>query len=506
MLDRPKKTASIEVAWQPQSGPQEALVSCELPEVFMGGARGGGKTDGVLGKWALKDKRYGRNFNAIALRRTTISFQDAIERSREIYGPLGGKFNESRLTWRMPHAGRVSFAYLENVGDALAYQGRNVTDVWIEEVGQYPNPDPIDRLFGVLRSAHGVPIQLVLTGNPGGPGQHWIAARYRLIPFPAKPKVIERILPNGQRHLVAVIPARIGDNKILLQKDPGYVNRLQLVGGPQLVKAWLEGDWSTVEGAFFDCWSEQRHVVRAVPLPAEWVRYRAGDWGSASPFAFGWFAVVQDDWQHPDGPILPRGALVMYREWYGSPDPAAAGLRGLKLTATEVGQGIVKRERDDPKLSMGVLDPSAFAEDGGPSVAEGINDELIKARLVPFHQADNRRVTAQAGSTRRGPMGGWDQMRNRLVGDGERPMIYFFDTCVACIRTLPQLQHDPLKAEDLDTNSEDHAADMVRYASMARPWLKSDHKPEDAGPDPSYGAREQDGMTLAQLGETVKLL
>jgi tripartite-type tricarboxylate transporter receptor subunit TctC len=36
-----------------------------LPEVFFGGARGGGKTDGVLGKWALKERRYGQNFNAI---------------------------------------------------------------------------------------------------------------------------------------------------------------------------------------------------------------------------------------------------------------------------------------------------------------------------------------------------------------------------------------------------------------------------------------------------------
>ena len=36
------------------------------------------------------------------------------------------------------------------------------------------------------------------------------------------------------------IPARIADNKILLGRDPGYVDRLQMVGSPQLVKAWLE--------------------------------------------------------------------------------------------------------------------------------------------------------------------------------------------------------------------------------------------------------------------------
>jgi hypothetical protein len=51
-------------------------------------------------------------------------------------------------------------------------------------------------------------------------------------------------------------------------------------------------------------------------------------------------------------------------------------------------------------------------------------------------------------------------------------MIYFFSTCTASIRTIPVLQHDPKKAEDLDTNSEDHAADETRYACMSRPWIK----------------------------------
>lgn len=125
--------------------------------MFFGGARGGGKTDGVLGSWALKEQRYGSNFNAIMFRRTTVSSEDAIERSKDIFKPLGGKFNESKLIWRMPNGGRVAFAYLDSIKDAEEYQGRNVTDAWVEEAGQYPDPAPIDRLFGVLRSAVGVP-------------------------------------------------------------------------------------------------------------------------------------------------------------------------------------------------------------------------------------------------------------------------------------------------------------------------------------------------------------
>lgn len=126
--------------WRPQSGPQKALVDCPLAEVFFGGARGDGKTDGVLGKWALKERLYGKDFNAVMFRRTTVSSEDAIERSKQIYRPLGGVFNEGKLVWRMPNGGRIAFAYLDSVEDAQEYQGRNLTDarylggaVWMDE-------------------------------------------------------------------------------------------------------------------------------------------------------------------------------------------------------------------------------------------------------------------------------------------------------------------------------------------------------------------------------------
>src|SRR5438874_55701 len=80
--------------------------------------------------------------------------------------------------------------------------------------------------------------------------------------------------------------------------------------------AWLDGDWSVTLGAFFDCWDSKRHVVRPFEVPAEWMRFRSMDWGSAVPFSVGWWAVVQDDFE-TDGRVLPRGCLVRYREWYG---------------------------------------------------------------------------------------------------------------------------------------------------------------------------------------------
>ena len=84
-----------------------------------------------------------------------------------------------------------------------------------------------------------------------------------------------------------------------------------------MVKAWLEGDWTAIEGAFFSEWSNEQHVVQPFAMPETWLRFRSGDWGSSSPFSIGWWAVVTDDFEVANR-VLPRGALVRYREWYGS--------------------------------------------------------------------------------------------------------------------------------------------------------------------------------------------
>jgi len=255
------------------------------------------------------------------------------------------------------------------------------------------------------------------------------------------------------------IPARLRDNAILLASDPTYRDRLKGLASDSMVRAWLEGDWTVIEGAFFDCWRYDRHVVEPFKVPADWARFRSMDWGSAKPFSIGWWAIVGDDYVTEKKRFIPRGALVRYKEWYGSVGPNV----GMKMTAEQVAQGIVKRERE--ALRYGVLDPACFKEDGGPSIAERINRVLIAAKLRPFHEADNARVPTA------GRMGGWDQMRARLLGDNDIPMIYCMSNHNDSIRTIPALQHDPAKIEDVDTESEDHAGDEWRYACMSRPYV-----------------------------------
>jgi hypothetical protein len=71
------------------------------------------------------------------------------------------------------------------------------------------------------------------------------------------------------------------------------------------------------------------------------------------------------------------------------------------------------------------------------------------------------------------------------VGKDGAPMIYCFSTCVDSIRTIPTLQHDPNRAEDVNTESEDHAADDWRYACMSRPWIKEKPQGEEKGKNAS---------------------
>jgi hypothetical protein len=90
---------------------------------------------------------------------------------------------------------------------------------------------------------------------------------------------------------------------------------------------------------------------------------------------------------------------------------------------------------------------------------------------VWFKRADNRRVGL------RGAMGGWDQLCARLKGsDDGRPMLYVFSTCRDFIRTVPAMQHDSTRAEDVDTEGEDHCGDQTRYAVMSRPYAIADSK------------------------------
>lgn len=496
----PGSTVEIEYkeVWKPNPGPQEWLITCPYFETLFGGARGGGKSDGVLGEWATHANNYSENAIGLCVRRERTQLVELIERSKVLYFPIGAKFNEQDKVWRFPNGARLRFAYLESDSDAMAYQGHSYTRVYVEEMGTFPNPEPIFKLMATLSRNPDVPSRFIATANPGGPGHSWIKARY-IDPAPTGMKVIPTEFENPftgskVRSERIFIPSKIGDNPYT--NTPRYIANLYMSGNAELVKAWLMGDWNVMLGAFFPEWDLRRHVIRTFKIPKHWTRFMSMDWGSATPFSVGWWAVVPDEfdsglevypeqWQFYKGQSaetkiesLPKGAIIRYREWYGSKFADSTDLSsienmnvGLKMEAEEVARGINIREASEPKneygrarLSYRVADPKIFAVESGPSIAERMSRPPYH---ITFQKADNKRVP------RAGAMGGWDMVRARLKGDGISPMMFFMDNCIHAIRTLPMMQHDEDKIEDVDSEGEDHAPDEIRYACMSRPYHTS---------------------------------
>jgi len=467
--------------WEPQPGPQSLAVSARFVlELLYGGARGGGKSSYLLGDY-LQDVEQGTGWAGILFRRSYPELEELVKQSKEMYLPLGATWKISDRTWTFPTGATLKLRHIDSEEDANLYQGHEYAWIGFDELGNWPNLNSYKKLKACLRSTDPKVkfLRIRATANPGGPGHHEVK-NYFIDHFPAGFK----LLTTAEGTTRMFIPAKVTDNKILLNNDPGYIARLREVGSPELVKAWLEGDWNVITGAYFPEFSTAEHCVDPFVIPAHWMHFMSGDWGSASPFSFHWHAVsdgtvsIPDTRTNPlsfDGKykyprLIPKGAIVTYREWYG----AVHGMvnTGLRWPASRVAQGILARTPAHERITYRVLDPSAFKQDGGPSHAE------VMARAgVFFRPADNTRLA------------GWGAIRERLTGiDADPdvnqgvgiPMWYCFNTCPHLIRTLPTLQHDLKDPEDCNTDAEDHAPDDLRYACMSRPWTRPRPKPPEA--------------------------
>lgn len=452
------------MVWEPQPGPQSSAVTAAfVDELFFGGARGGGKSDFLLGDF-LQDVGLGNVWRGIMFRKTYPELEELQMRAMEIYPKVGGVYKTSKSSdypfancWYFPGGATLKMRYLESESDADGYQGHQYTWIGFDELTNHATPYAYNKLKACLRSAAGVHGRIRASGNPGGKGHIWVKARFIDAAPPYHPLMDE----NGLLRMF--IPSKVTDN-IYLRDNTQYIALLKSSGSAELVKAWLNGDWDIVAGAYFDCWDKSKHVIKPFRIPTDWTRFRSFDWGSAKPFSVGWWAISDGGLLLPDGRNLPKNALVRYREWYGC-QPGEPNV-GLKLTAEAVGKGIHEREKKET-MAYGVADPACWKVDGGPSIADRMAKE--KAR---FKQADNSRIN------------GWDQMRQRFEGIDGEPMIYVFDTCLDSIRTIPLLQHDSNNPEDLDSEMEDHAADDWRYACMSRPFIRpvaTKKKPPEVG-------------------------
>lgn len=375
---------------------------------------------------------------------------------------------------RFWNGSRIYLCHCKDESDRFKYQGAEIHVLLIDELTHFSEVvyrflRGRTRMVGIELPAdyEGMFPRILCGSNPGNIGHQWVKATFIDSAIPMTIRDMNDAEGGMRRQY---IPARLDDNPSMTTDDPAYRARLRGLGSEALVRAMEDGDWDVIAGAFFDCFVRERHAVKPFALPPHWLRFASFDWGSAKPFSVGWWA-VSDGSILPDGRRYPTGALIRYREWYGASGPNV----GLKLTAEQVAEGIAERETLEPKIDYRVADPACFKRDGGPSIAERM---AAAPHRIIFRPADNSRIA------------GWDQMRDRLIGDDE-PMLYVFDTCVDFIRTFPALQHDDKRPEDVDSDGEDHAGDEARYACMSRPYTR-----KAVSNEPIRGISE---MTMAEV-------
>lgn len=445
--------------WKPQAGPQTALLTCNIFEAFFGGARGGGKTDGMLGDFAVHAQRYGEYARGVFFRRTYKQLEEVLYRANQLYPKLGAIWIKGEQLWLFPNGATLKLRHLWDEADAENYQGHAYTWICIEEATNWPTSAAIDRIRATLRSAHGVPVKLRLTGNPGGAGHNWVKQRY-ITPGPQGYKVI--IDPeSGEKRVF--IPSRLEDNKALIEKDPNYERRLMQSGSAALVKAWRFGIWDIVAGGFFDdVWNPDKHILTPFEIPANWQFKRSFDWGSAKPSSLGLWAVSDGNPVESIGRVFPRGSMIRLSEWYTVEKDSQGYVKpnkGLGLMNKDLGAGILFRS-EGRNWSGCVADPSIFIKAGGPSIYDQMREGAREAGgTLTFGKADNNRIA------------GWQKMRGMLKAslaeNPESPGIWIFENCLDWIRTVPILQRDLKKPDDIDTDAEDHAADETRYGIMS---------------------------------------
>jgi hypothetical protein len=441
------------VLWVARSKPQQMLTSCPFDEIFFGGARGGGKTEGCLGEWILHSEAYREDASGVFFRHTLPQLEQVIERAKVLFKPMGYNYNGQAKTFHFDNGSTLKFRYLNGKADADNYQGHQYTRVYFEEMTNWADPDPIDMLRATLRSPADVQCKLIGTGNPGGVGHTWVKERYIDPDRNGYYPVTERFEYEGQTvEMTRVfIPSTLDDNEAL-QNKAQYIAQLYQVGSPELVRAWLQGDWDIAAGAFFEgVWVPEQHIIEPFAIPPHWKRWRAMDWGFRAPYSIGWYAIDEED------------CIYRYRELYGYGGKAN---RGTEEEASAVAAAILKVEEAERKVGITFMnnpaDSSIWNSDGRfHSIADIFFDSGVQWEKAVKGPASR--------------VNGLQEVVNRLRADKFK----VFSTCKHFLRTVPVVPRDEKNPDDVDTDAEDHVIDEVRYSLSTRVLKSREKKAEE---------------------------
>lgn len=348
-------------------------------------------------------------------------------------------YNKSDKCFKFPNGSTIWFGYCANDGDLGQYQGAEY-DVWFaDEAGQFLETW-LTTIDACVRGANSFPKRTYYTLNPGGPSHGFFRRIF----------IDKRYTEDEHPEDYSFIQALVTDNIALMKMQPEYMRSLEKLP-PKIREAWLNGSWDIYEGQFFEDFFDRpdhyidrqyTHVIEPFEIPSGWKIYRSFDWGYNKPFSCGWWAVDYD------------GVVYRILELYGC---TKTPNEGVKWTPPQVFRKIHEIETEHRWLVgrniIGIADPAIWDAETGESIAD-----VAAKHQVFFTPGDNKRIP------------GWMQVHYRLAfDDNGYPQMYVFSNCKAFIRTIPLLQYDEHKPEDLDTDGEDHVADEVRYFCMSRP-------------------------------------
>lgn len=391
------------------------------------------------------------------------------------------KVNISKNYIQFWNGSKIHLCHLQHEKDLLKYQGPEIHVLLMDELTHFTEKEyrflrNRVRLGGLevpdKEFTPGVTLKqklpLILCGsNPGSTGHVWVKRTF--VDY-GPPMEVTRTRKADGGMLRAYIPAKLQDNPTLTTNDPDYINRLEGLGDPALIKAMRDGDWNIVAGgAFDDVWNEEHLVLPRFRIPAGWRLDRSFDWGSSHPASVGWWAesngeeVTYLERKFENGVLseyevtrcFPRGSFIRIAEWYMC--KAVGENAGLKLSAKEIAQGIVQREKDmkaqgwiQGTVLPGPADSQIYqtTQSDVPTIGDKMAEEGV--RWIPANKAAGTRVN------------GLELVRGRMK-EKEGPGLYFMNNCRMAITILPNLPRDPDNTEDVDTKSEDHLYDDVRY-------------------------------------------
>jgi len=415
--------------------PRQLLASasareCDLPggpvRVGFGGARGGGKSHWALSQVGADDCQRVPGLKFLFLRKVLKGARESFADLRK--STLLGVPHEYRTyesTLRFENGSSIVLGHYNSEAEIDSYLGLQYDGAIIEEATTLTSRKRKDIATCVRTSKSNWRPRIYETTNPGGVG-HGDFKREYIDPW-----------RKGQQTRTRFIPSTVDDNRFV---NVDYKSELEQLTGWQL-RAWRYGDWDIAAGQYFSNFRHDVHVVKPFQIPHNWPVWGGLDYGFTHYTAA--YLATKDN----DGNIYII-AEHAERQWVVKRHAEA-----IKAMADRV---VGKWSR----VEMFVAGADVFGKRGAErTVADQYAEESIELTM-----ANNDRISG--ATTLLADLGDIER--------GIKPKLFIWETCARLAHSLPELQHDPNRPEDVlkvdtddDGNGGDDFYDAARYTRMA---------------------------------------